>query len=346
VKRRGISALLIDWYGRSHRDFPWRQTSDPYRVWVSEIMLQQTRAQAVVPYFERFLGRFPTAQALAAAEEEEALALWSGLGYYSRARNLLRAAKLVEAAGAFPADYAALRALPGVGDYTAAAVASIAFGLPYAVLDGNVMRVVARMENDAAEIASARTRERFRAIAQEWLDPLRPGVFNQALMELGATVCLPRNPRCPACPLQARCAAHAQGTVARLPVKLRRTAAARVEGSLLVLRKGSRVLLLREDKGVARMPGFWGLPAPEDLPEARVGACLGEFRHSITTHRYTLSVHAAKIRGAGGRAGYPPLRRVGAGDKPAAFGWFDPSEMAAIPLSTTARKALKLAGIV
>jgi A/G-specific adenine glycosylase len=357
VKRRKISGLLIDWYGRSHRDLPWRRTSDPYRVWVSEIMLQQTRAQAVVPYFERFLERFPTVRALAGAEEEEALALWSGLGYYSRARNLLRAARLVQAAGAFPADYAGLRALPGVGDYTAAAVASIAFGLPHAVLDGNVMRVVARVENDAAEIGSARTRQRFRAIAQEWLDPLRPGAFNQALMELGATVCLPKNPQCPACPLQSRCAARAEGTVARLPVKLRRTAPARIEGALLVVRKGRRVLLLREGKGVARMAGFWGLPAPEDLPGARVGACLGEFRHSITWRRYTLCVHAAKT-GARGQAGYPLLRRVGAGDltlaslargtrdKSAGFGWFDPSELPGIPLSTTARKALKLAGIV
>jgi A/G-specific adenine glycosylase len=339
VKPRKISGLLIDWYGRSHRDLPWRRTSDPYRVWVSEIMLQQTRAQAVVPYFERFLERFPTVEALAGAEEEQALALWSGLGYYSRARNLLRAARLVQAAGAFPADYAGLRALPGVGDYTAAAVASIAFGLPHAVLDGNVMRVVARMENDAADIGSARTRERFRAIAQEWLDPLRPGAFNQALMELGATMCLPKNPQCPACPLEGRCAARAQGTVARLPVKLRRTAAARIEGALLVVRKGRRVLLLREDQGVARMAGFWGLPAPEDLPAARVGACLGEFRHSITWHRYRLSVYAGKIKGARGRG-------PGAGDKSAGSGWFDPSEMGAIPLSTTARKALKLAGIV
>src|SRR5208283_4477054 len=122
-------------------------------------------------------------------------------------------------------------------------------------------------------------------------DPLRPGVFNQALMELGATVCLPRNPRCPVCPLEARCVARAQGTVARLPVKLRRTATAPIEGTLLLVRRGRRVLLLREDKGVARMAGFWGLPAPEDLPGARVGACLGEFRHSITCHRFALSVH-------------------------------------------------------
>jgi A/G-specific adenine glycosylase len=330
VKRREISRLLLAWYQQGHRDLPWRRTSDPYRVWVSEIMLQQTRAQAVVPYFERFLERFPTVEALAAAEEEEALALWSGLGYYSRARNLLRAAKLVHAAGAFPTGYEAIRALPGVGDYAAAAIASIAFGLPHAVLDGNVMRVVSRMENDPGEIGSARTRERFRAVAQEWLDPRSPGAFNQALMELGATVCLPKKPLCPACPLESRCAARAEGTAARLPVKPRKTAPVRIEGALLVVRKGRHVLLRRGEKGAARMAGFWGLPAPEDLPGARLGVSFGEFRHTITCHHYTLRVHAAQIRGQG---------------RGAEFGWFDPAELGGIPLSTTARKALRLAGI-
>jgi len=296
-------------------------------------MLQQTRAQAVIPYYERFVARFPTVEALAAAEEEEALALWSGLGYYSRARNLLRAARTIQAAGAFPADYDALRALPGVGDYTAAAVASIAFGLPHAVLDGNVMRVVARVENDAAEIGAARTKERFRAVAQEWLDRRRPGTFNQALMELGATVCLPKNPLCSICPLEARCAARAAGTAARLPVKLRGAEPERIEGELLVVRKGRRVLLQRGGNGVARVEGFWELPSPEDLPGARVGECLGEIRHSITYHRYVLRVFRAGIgkTGAGGRG-------LGAGGR-----WFDFSELKGIPLSTTARKALKLA---
>src|SRR5690349_5158936 len=196
-----IAGLLGAWYARGHRDLPWRSTGDPYRIWVSEIMLQQTRAQAVIPYYERFLTRFPSVPALAAAKEDEVLALWSGLGYYSRARNLLRAARQIAAAGSFPSDYDAIRALPGIGDYTAAAVASIAFGRPHAVLDGNVLRVVARMENDAADIRSSRTRERFREIAQSWLDPRDPGHFNQALMELGATVCLPRNPLCLVCPL-------------------------------------------------------------------------------------------------------------------------------------------------
>src|ERR1700723_1723817 len=162
---------LLQWYAAGHRDLPWRHTSDPYRVWISEIMLQQTRAQAVIPYYQRFLQRFPTVEALAVAEEEQVLTLWSGLGYYSRARNLRRAAQQIVAMDGFPADFESLRALPGIGDYTAAAIASIAFGLPHVVLDGNVLRVVARVENDAADIGSARTRERFRAMAQSWLDP-------------------------------------------------------------------------------------------------------------------------------------------------------------------------------
>ncbi|MGA2197548.1 MAG: A/G-specific adenine glycosylase, partial [Bryobacteraceae bacterium] len=165
-----LARLLLDWYRKGHRDLPWRRTSDPYRIWVSEIMLQQTRARAVVPYYQRFLERFPTARALSAASEEEVLALWSGLGYYSRARNLRRAARQVAEAGGFPREYEAIRALPGVGDYTAAAIASIAFGLPRAVVDGNVLRVVARLQADSGDIASPRTRERFRATAQAWLD--------------------------------------------------------------------------------------------------------------------------------------------------------------------------------
>ena len=262
-------------------------------------MLQQTRAQAVVPYYERFLARFPTVEALASVPEEEVLAVWSGLGYYSRARNLLRAARAIHASGAFPSSYAALRALPGVGDYTAAAVASIAFGLPHAVVDGNVLRVVARIENDSSEIGARRTRERFRAIAQSWLDPRHPGAFNQALMELGATVCLPRSPLCSSCPLESRCAARAAGTAALLPVKLRTAEPERIEAVLLLVRKGGRILLRRGAKGVARVAGFWNLPAPEDLPAARIGLRLGEFRHSITHRRYVLRVHEAKtgVRG-------------------------------------------------
>jgi A/G-specific adenine glycosylase len=320
---------LLRWYAAGHRDLPGRRTSDPYRVWISEIMLQQTRAQAVVPYYERFLHRFPTVESLAAAEEEQVLTLWSGLGYYSRARNLRRAAQQIVAAGGFSRDFESLRALPGIGDYTAAAIASIAFGLPHVVVDGNVLRVVARVENDAADIGSARTRERFRAVAQSWLDKRNAGAFNQAIMELGATVCVPRNPLCPVCPLAARCQALREGTAAQLPVKLRRTEPVKIEGVLLIVRKGARVLLRQREPDARRMAGFWDLPAPADLPGAGTGRNFGEIRHTITHHRYTLQVVAATAQ--------VPL---------GPFAWFDAEKLCDLPLSTTARKALKLARVL
>jgi A/G-specific adenine glycosylase len=322
---RSFSRLLIEWYRRTRRDLPWRRTSDPYRIWVSEIMLQQTRAQAVIPYYERFLRRFPNVEVLAAAAEDEVLSLWSGLGYYSRARNLRRAAQAVAEAGGFPRDYDSIRALPGIGDYTAAAVASIAFGLPHAVVDGNVLRVVARVGNDAADIAAPRTRERFRAVAQEWLDRRRAGEFNQALMELGATVCLPKNPQCGTCPVAGLCGARAAGTAAQLPVKLRKKEPVRLESVLLVVRSRGRILLRRREASARRMAGFWELPEPAHAPQARIGECFGTFRHTITHHHYTIEVRAAKWTPGGGD-----------------FAWFAPSELAEIPLSTTARKALAL----
>jgi len=199
------------------------------------------------------------------------------------------------------------------------------------VLDGNVLRVVARMENDAADIASPRTRERFRAVAQGWLDPRHPGLFNQALMELGATVCLPGKPRCLVCPVSSLCRARASGTVLELPVKLRKTRPVRIAGTLLLVRKGRRILLRQREEGARRMAGFWDLPAPEELPGSRAGARVGEFRHTITHHHYTFTVLAATARRPGGQAS-PQFR------------WFDTAALARIPLSTTARKALKLVG--
>jgi A/G-specific adenine glycosylase len=327
VKKGEIARRLLAWYRQGHRDLPWRRTPDPYSVWVSEIMLQQTRAQAVIPYYQRFLERFPTVERLAAAEDEEALSLWSGLGYYSRARNMLRAARMVAAAGRFPRDYETIRALPGVGDYTAAAIASIAFGIPRAAVDGNALRVIARVENDSSNIGAARARERLRAIAGEWLPRHAPGDFNQALMELGATVCLPRRPRCAECPLEPRCAASAAGTAASLPVKPLPAITVRLESSLLVVRRAQRVLLRR-----ALMTGFWDLPTPEDLPNARHGARLGSFRHSITHHRYLFTVFQAS-----GWRGEASARN--------GLRWVDPSQLAEIPLGSAARKALKLAGL-
>jgi A/G-specific adenine glycosylase len=327
-----IAALLAAWYQRGHRDLPWRRTSDPYLIWVSEIMLQQTRAAAAIPYFARFVDQFPTVEALAQATEEEVLAAWSGLGYYSRARNLHQAARQVVRGCAFPSGYEELRALPGVGDYTAAAIASIAFGEPHAAVDGNVLRVVARVENDAADIGSSKTRQRFREIAEQWLDRSDPATFNQAMMELGATVCVPRNPLCSACPLTIHCRGLQQGTATELPIKLRKTVPVNLEALLLVVHDARRVLLRQRAADERRMAGFWDLPCPEDLPGVRLGDELGEFRHTITHHHYRIAVRTARL-GAGTRLALP-LR------------WTAIADLSRIPLSTTARKALRLAGLV
>jgi A/G-specific adenine glycosylase len=319
-----IAKALLQWYRHGHRDLPWRATSDPYRIWVSEVMLQQTRAQAVIPYYERFLRRFPTVESLAAAAEDDVLTAWSGLGYYSRARNLRRAAQTIVAGGGWPREYDGIRALPGIGGYTAAAIASIAFGLPYAVVDGNVLRVVARLENDSSDIGSGRTRERFGALAQSWLDHRAPGEFNQALMELGATVCLPRNPLCLVCPVADDCKARVAGTVAQLPIKLKKTEPVQIESVLLVARNRGRFLLRRREATARRMAGFWDLPSAEELPSAKHGRLLGTFRHTITHHHYTFAVIAATARADGPE-----------------YDWFSLENMAEIPLSTIARKALR-----
>ena len=225
-----------------------------------------------------------------------------------------------------------LRRLPGIGDYTAAAIASIAFGEPRAVVDGNVLRVVARMENDAGDIQAPKTRERFRAVAESWLDQRQPGAFNQALMELGAMVCLPRHPLCAQCPLRSQCQARQQGTVEQLPVKLGTVRAERIEAVLLLVRRGQRILLRQRPSTERRMPGFWDLPAPEHLPGARPGLDIGQFRHTITYHHYTFTVKAARAP-----------KRLPAGSL---FRWLEPLGDAGIPLSTTAKKALRLAELL
>lgn len=288
-------------------------------------MLQQTRAQAAIPYYERFLARFPGIAELARAEEPQVLEAWSGLGYYSRARNLLRAARLMAADGGFPSDYESIRRLPGIGDYTAAAIASIAFGLPHAAVDGNVLRVVARVSNDAGEIGSAATRARFRQRAEGWLDRLDPGTFNQAMMELGATVCLPRQPRCPACPVALFCAAREAGTAAQLPIKLRKSVPRDIEMTVAVVEKRGSVLMRQRVPEDRRMAGFWELPEVGELAGFEALAVLGTVRHTITHHRYRIAVVRGRVRRA-----------------PRGFRWLSSAERSAVPVSTIARKALAL----
>jgi len=321
-----VAARLLRWYDAGHRDLPWRRTDDPYPIWISEIMLQQTRAEAVIPYYRRFLERFPTLTALAGASPEDVLACWSGLGYYARARNLHQAARLI--GSVFPPDYPTIRDLPGVGDYTAAAIASIAFGLPYAVLDGNVMRIVARLTNDPSDIGSASTRARFREIAQRWLDRGRAGAFNQAMMELGATLCLPREPRCDVCPLARLCEGRRAGRAAELPVKARKPAAVHIEMAVAIVERQGRILLWQRAVDEPRMAGFWELPSLSQCGAGQLPEAIGTFRHTITHHHYLVTVH---VPGDHGKARVPkPLR------------WVPAASLPSLPLSTTAKKALRL----
>lgn len=213
--------MLLPWYRVHHRPLPWRETSDPYRIWLSEVILQQTRVDQGLSYYLRFIGRWPSVAELAAADENEVLKEWQGLGYYSRARNLLAAARQVmeEFDGKFPDSHAALLRLKGVGDYTASAIASICFHRPEAVVDGNVYRVLARVFGINTPIDSTAGRKQFKELATELLDPKHPGDHNQAVMELGATVCTPKSPDCALCPLQKECIAVATGSISSLPVK-------------------------------------------------------------------------------------------------------------------------------
>jgi A/G-specific adenine glycosylase len=242
-----VRKRLLGWFRQFHRDLPWRRTRDPYRIWLSEIMLQQTRVAAVIPYYERFLERFPNVRALAEAPQEEVLRLWSGLGYYSRARNLQKAAQEIVAKhhGKFPRDFDEALALPGIGQYTAAAILSIAYDAKHAVLDGNVARVLARLRAIRGDLREAKRWRNLQESADNLLDPKSPGEWNQAMMELGATVCAPRAPQCLLCPIARVCRARQLGLAERLPEKRKKRATEEVTlAAAVFLDHRGRTLLL------------------------------------------------------------------------------------------------------
>lgn len=254
----------MPWYREHQRPLPWREKPEAYRIWLSEVILQQTRVEQGLTYWQRFVERYPTVAHLAAASEDEVLRLWQGLGYYSRARNLLAAARQVmnDHQGRFPADHAALRALKGVGDYTASAIGSIAFGLPEPVVDGNVYRVLSRVFGIHTPIDSTAGKREFRDLAARLLDRKVPGDHNQAVMELGALVCTPRNARCPACPLVDRCVAHAKGLVEALPVKAGRATSRERHFNYLHMEMDGGIYL-RKRTGKDIWQGLWELPLIE-----------------------------------------------------------------------------------
>ncbi len=296
LKTARLRRQLLSWYGRSRRDLPWRESTDPYAIWVSEIMLQQTRVAVVVERYQAFLERFPTLDALAGAPEQEVLALWSGLGYYRRARMLHKAAQFVstQRMGHMPVKAEDLRTLPGVGPYTAAAIASIAHNERVAVVDGNVERVLCRLEGwDASGRSSgAALRRKIEARADELVDPAQPGDFNQAMMELGATVCLPRNPECLVCPLASHCVTRGEHKTQARPRMLSREVA-----YALAVRENQgqeEVLLEQRSPEQTVMPGLWELPALVDpkVPEADVRMSV---RHAIMQVNYYVRIRNVAV---------------------------------------------------
>ncbi len=308
---------LLRWYEENRRDLPWRQDCEPYRVWVSEIMLQQTRVAAVLDHYTRFMQRFPTVQLLAAARESSVLAAWSGLGYYHRARRMHQAAKVIvrEHHGTFPRTAEKWAELPGVGRYTAAAIASIAFGDAVAVVDGNVERVLQRLFSRP----SRRARDAWQQ-ADALLDRNRPGDFNQAMMELGATICTPRAPQCLVCPVNSFC--KTRGVEQRRPAQPRK----RKQVNYALARNNGSVLLVRRAADASLMAGMWELPilaagqVNRDLP-------LLQLRHSITNTDYSVAVFAAPSEGLPSSAG--------------AAQWFSPRQYGRLPLTGLARKILR-----
>jgi len=265
---------LLSWYAAHKRDLPWRATKDPYRIWISEIMLQQTRVEAVIPYYHRFLAALPDIGSLARVEETELLKLWEGLGYYSRARNLQRAARqiMAEHGGTFPRSYEEIRALPGIGDYTAGAIAAFAFGLPCPAVDGNVLRVISRLSCYEKNILDSSSKKELTEAVRSTIPRDAAGDFGQSLIELGATVCVPNGaPHCDRCPLANVCAARREGRTRELPVRIKRGSRRKEERTVLILRIGDRVALRQRPRSGLLAGLFEPLTLPRLLDANEVG---------------------------------------------------------------------------
>jgi A/G-specific adenine glycosylase len=349
--RAAFRRRLLAWYRRNARQLPWRETRDPYQIWVSEVMLQQTLVATVTAYFPRFVARFPTIAALAAAPEEEVLKLWEGLGYYRRARQLHRAAQVIrdEHGGEFPRQIEAARRLPGIGRYTAGAVLSIAHDDRHPILEANTIRLFARLAAYRGDVRAAAGQQALWSIAEALLPKSASGELNQALMELGSQVCTPRDPGCDVCPVAALCPTRAQGLTASIPAAQAKTQITAVQEAALLVQRGKRVLLVRREPG-ERWAGLWDFPRFAIDPDAgtvetqltrhvardtgahvRVGQLLTTIKHSVTRYRITLVCYAAT---------HVTTDRKSAATRTMA--WVTPLDLVNYPLSTTGRKLSRL----
>lgn len=328
-----IAEILLDWYAREGRDLPWRRTRDPYRIWLSEVILQQTRVAQGMEYYLRFTERFPDVASLAAAPEDEVLKLWQGLGYYSRARNLQRAAVVLaeQYGGALPCSYGELRALPGIGDYTAGAILSIAYGQAVPAVDGNVLRIASRLTGYEGNVLDGDTRKAVREWMAEIMPTDRPGDFNQALMDLGASVCLPGGPLCESCPLATLCTACREGRQASLPVRVKKAGKRQEERTVFLLeREGRTALRRRPDSGL--LAGLWEYPnGAGTLTETEAARQLAEWglvplewrerfqaKHVFTHIVWSMTVYRLAVTGEG----------------PGEWVWCTPEERGAYPMPT------------
>lgn len=348
--RAEFARQLLAWFERHARDLPWRRRRTPYRVWLAEIMLQQTQVETVIPYYERFLARFPTVESLARAPLADVLKLWEGLGYYARARNLHAAAwQIVDGyGGQIPDTFEALLELPGVGLYTAGAVASIAFGRAVLAVDGNVRRVLSRAFEVREDVTRSATQRQLRELAADLLPRERPGLFNEALMELGAVVCTPRNPRCDECPLNEYCRARALDVVDALPVKRKRAPTPHYQVAAAVTTRADGRVLLAQRNTDDMLGGMWEFPGGkredgETLPECLVREMREELdvtvevgeRLTVVEHAYThfrMTLHAFRCRLLDGEP-----RCLDCAD----FRWALPAEMAEFPMSVADRKVMQ-----
>lgn len=342
MNEKNFTRSILAWYDAGHRDLPWRHTRDPYRIWISEIMLQQTRAETVITYYDRFLEKYPTVQELAASKEEELLKAWEGMGYYSRARSLQKAAKLIvsEYAGQLPASVGALKALPGIGDYTSGAIASIAFNIPAAAVDGNVERVLCRYYAIEEEVGTPAVRKRVFELAQALVPHDRPGAFANAMMEMGATLCTPRNPACLICPVRETCAGYKKGIASQLPNKKKKKPQCVEKRAVLLVFCNGHVLVKKREE--ALLGGLYVFPdvldenEPNKLCETAENfgvrcaydAKLGEAKHVFTHIIWEMEIHA--------------LEAESMPETPSGL-WVTREELEALPLPTAVKAARKMA---